>query len=143
MAQRIKGQEVRWVLTGPVGRELQSGDAVSVEFTIQTEILSEGYIGETTNRRDDIFRGVAGNAEFHCENGEPFNLMQRIIDRSRRRDPASGVFNFTFGYSFPEGSRRRVVVQDVFFGEMPFRAPARDEYVTFTLPFEASQVQFI
>ena len=60
MAQRIKGQEVtvRFVQDGQVKAELN--DIRSFEVGMQLEVLKEGYLGEFTDRRDDVYRGVTG-----------------------------------------------------------------------------------
>ena len=58
MAQRIKGQEVTLDVVSPGGREETLTDQVSASITFQFDILKQRLLGETTDRKDDIFRGV-------------------------------------------------------------------------------------
>jgi hypothetical protein len=143
MAQRIKGQEVRIIFTSPVGVETSLTDITSFEVEPQLEILSEGYLGETTERKDDIFKGVRGRAELHLESQEYFQFVQRVLDRSQRRTAADGKFNVVATLSFPNGQRPRVLLDDVFFGPPPVNVSSREDYVSATVEFECSFVRFL
>ena len=143
MAQRIKGQEVRVVFTSPAGTETSLTDITSFEVEPQMEILSEGYLGETTERKDDIFKGVHGRMELHLESQDYFRFVQRIIDRSQRRSPADGRFNVIATLSFPNGQRPRVLLEDVYFGAPPISVGGREEYVSATVEFECSSVRYL
>ena len=93
MAQRIKGQEVRVVMVSPSGTETSLSDVQSFDVEPQMEILSEGYLGETTERKDDIFKGCSGSMEINLESADFFKFQQAVIERSQRRSPASARFN--------------------------------------------------
>ena len=143
MAQRIKGQEVTGSFTSPDGPEQGIGDIVSLEAELQMEILREGYLGETVDRRDDIFRGVSGRVEMHLETQDYLSFTQRIQDRAERRSPAAGVFNFTASFAFPNGQRPRVTFENVFFDAMPLRVADRGSYVTVTIAWECERIRRI
>jgi hypothetical protein len=147
MAQRVKGQEVRITLTSPDGTEdsVGQGGISSAEIEFKTEVLSEGYLGEATERKDDIFRGVSGRLEFHLDRQSWFSLVDKIVARSQRRDATSGtaVFNVILTLSFPSGERPRVLLENVFFGPLPTRIGGRDEYVTASIDFECSGGRFL
>ncbi len=143
MAQRIKGQEVRVVFTSPVGQETSLTDITSFEVEPQMEILSEGYLGESTERKDDIFKGARGRMEVHLESQDYFRFVQRIIDRSQRRTPADGVFSVIATLSFPNGQRPRVLLENVFFGAPPINVASREDYISGTVEFECSGVRFL
>ena len=83
MAQRIKGQEVSVVFVGPNGTEDAFAAVQSFEATTQMEILTEGYLGETSNRRDDIFNGLTGNVEMHIQSNDYAAFWKRVKDRAR------------------------------------------------------------
>lgn len=142
MSQRIKGSEVAVVITSEDGVE-RSIDAVgSIEMTVQIELLTEGYLGEASNRRDDIFNGVEGSLELHLERGQFFQLIEKIKDRASRRTPGAR-FDLVAIFAFPNGDRVRGVVPDVYFGEIPVNTGGRGEYVTSTINWGASDVRFL
>lgn len=140
MAQRIKGQEVRLTMTSPTGTvdSIGQGGVKSFDIEFKTKILDEGYLGETTNRKDDIFEGVSGRLEAHLDRQAYFQLVQQVIDRAQRRLPADARFNMIATLQFPNGNRPRILIEDVFFGPMPLNAGSRDEFVTVNLEFEAA-----
>lgn len=138
MAQRIKGQEVRVTFVGPNGTETALSDVQSFELEMQLEVLSEGYLGETTERKDDIFRGVHGRMEIHIEAQEYLRFMDSVVQRSQRRTAADAQFNVIATLNFPNGTSPRVLLEDVFFASMPTNVGARDEYVQGTIEFECS-----
>lgn len=143
MAQRIKGSEVSLILTSPEGRE-DSLDAIgSITLTVQIELLTEGYLGESSNRRDEIFNGVEGSLDLHLERGAYFDLVQRIKDRAARRTPAADRFDLMAIYAFPNGDRRRGIIRDVHFGEIPIESAGRGDYVSSTINFGGEDIEFL
>lgn len=140
--QRIKGQEVevRLIVNGQVVANLT--EIKSFEMSLQTEILKEGYLGETTDRRDEVFRGVTGKMDMHMTSGEMFDLLQRIANRAQRREPGTQI-NVKATFNFPNARKRIALIQNLFFGEMPVSTGGRTEYVSTSLSFEADQVEFI
>lgn len=142
MSQRVKGQEVQ-VLIVVDGKPLETvTDIRSFEVSAQTELLREGYLGETTDRRDEIFRGIRGRMTLHFENQDVFSLMQSIIARARRREPSLKI-NIKATLQFPNGDRPRVQMNDVFFGEQPITFGSRSDYGELTLEFEGSDFEVI
>lgn len=143
MSQRLKGQEVRITFNGPGGLEEGLTDIQNFEAEFQEEILTEGYLGETTNRRDDIFNGVSGSAELHIQQAAYYRFVQRVKDRSQRRTPATGVFNILARMSFPNGETVRMLFENVFFGPLPTRVSGRGEYVQVRITFESEDGRFL
>lgn len=143
MAQRIKGSEVTAIVTSPDGRE-DSIDAIgSLSLTIQIELLSEGYLGESANRRDEIYNGVEGSLELHLERGAYFDLVTKIKNRAARRTAATDRFDLMAIFAFPNGDRRRAIIRDVHFGEIPVESSGRGEYVSSTINFGAEEIEFL
>lgn len=142
MAQRIKGQEVEAILVVNGAPQLTTTDIKSFELTLQLEILSEGYLGETTDRKDSVFKGIAGSLELHVENQEFLKLFQTIVDKARRRTPGTRI-NLKATLNFPNGDRPRVLIPDVEFGELPLNFGSRTDYGAITLSFEASNLQVL
>jgi hypothetical protein len=142
MSQRIKGQEseISMVVDGAV---MSSTTTIrSLEIAAKTEIKEEGYLGETTNRYDEIFNGVRGHIEGHMETKQVFDIMMAIIDRARRRTPGVKI-NIKTTLNFPNGDRPRVLLQDCFFGEQPIGFGGRSEYLTFRFEFACSDIKRI
>lgn len=140
--QRIKGQEVEVLLivNGQVQQTIT--DVRSFEVTPKFDKLEEGYLGETTDRYDEMFKGVRGAMELHFENQDIFNLVQSVLDRARRRTPGT-IVNIKATLRFPNGQRPRVIIQDAFFGDMPINFGSRADYGTLKLDFESSNFQKI
>lgn len=140
MAQRIKGQEVEIVTMVDGAPRENFNLCKSVDFTHQTEILQEGYIGETTDRFDTIFKGVRGKLDFHFDSPEPFNIIRIIVDKARRRNAGTRV-NIKATLNFPSGKRARVIFRDVEFGNLPINFGDRSAYGSFSLDFACSDAQ--
>lgn len=139
MAQRIKGQEVALSFVTPTGSAEGLEDVLSFEWELQMEILKEGYLNETTDRRDDIFRGASGRMEMHMEQQAFFTFQQAIQDRAERRTAAAGVFNATASFAFPNGQRPRITFENIFFDAQQMRTADRGSYVTVTIPWECER----
>lgn len=139
--QRIKGQETSLAFTDPDGDVDELGVVNSFEAELDVQILEEGYLGETTNRFDDIYNGTSGNLEMHLETSQWFAFTEKIQERSARRSPASGKFSITSTFAFPNGQTARITFEDVFWGPLPLRVPARGEYVTVSLSWKCSELR--
>lgn len=140
--QRIKGQEVEilFVLNGAPQEALL--DIRSIELELQQEIMSEGYLGETTNRRDAIFNGVRGRIEAHIETQDFLSFFQAVVDKARRREPGTQI-NLKVTLNFPNGQTPRVLLPDIEFGNLPLNFGSRSDYGTVSLDFEGSQMTFL
>ena len=143
MAQRVKGMEVELQITSPNGREEALGDVVSATVEFQFDILTQGLLNETADRRDDIFRGVRLEMEVQLERGDFTAVIQRIKDRAQRRTPASDVFSALMTLVMPNGDRPRISLENLFFGSIPIAVGGRDEYVTARFEAETSEGRFL
>lgn len=137
MADRLKGQEVE-VVTLVNGLPQDSLTlAQSLEFTFKTELLQEGYLGETTDRYDTIYKGVSGKVQYHLDDPDFFGVIAQIINKARRRTP--GVrFNIKNTLNFPNGRRARILHKDVSFGPLPINTGSRSAYTQFSNDFACS-----
>jgi len=142
MAQRIKGQEVEVLLV--VNGEPQAAlfDIRSFELAFQNEILTEGYLGETTDRRDSIFKGVSGRFEAHVENEAFLQFFTTLVDKARRRAPGTQI-NIQATLNFPNGQRPRIFIPDAEFGELPLNFGSRSDYGSVTVTFEAAEASVL
>jgi hypothetical protein len=142
MAQRIKGQEVEvlFIIDGEVQDSLV--DVRSFEVAAKLEMKEEGYLGEKTNRYDEIFSGMRGRMELHFESEDVFGVFQSIIDRAKRRTPGTQI-NIKATLNFPNGERPRVLIPDAFFGEIPINFGSRADYGAISLDFQASDFKVL
>ncbi len=143
MGQRVKGQEVELQIVSAAGREESLGDVVSATIEFQLDILTQGLLNETSDRRDDIFRGVRLEMEVQLERGDFTDLVNRIKDRAQRRAPASDQFDALMTLEMPNGDRPRISVENLFFGSIPIAVGGRDEYVTVRIEAESNEGRFI
>jgi hypothetical protein len=140
--QRIKGQEAQLFMTSG-SNTIASFDSIQdAEITVKLTKLEEGYLGETSDRYDDVFMGIDGTFTCHITTATIYDVLQSIIDRARRRVPGT-VFNFKMTLQFPNGDRKRIVIPNIFFDSIPNSIPKRDQYVSLKLTFSAENAQFI
>lgn len=142
MAERIKGQETEVMLLVDGKTQAALTDVKSFEMAFMLDILSEGYLGETTERKDTIFKGVRGNLELHFESADVFKFFTAVVDKARRRTPGTKI-NVKTTLNFPGGDRPRVIIPNVSFGEIPISFGSRDDYGSIKLEWEAAEAQII
>lgn len=139
-AQRIKGQEVSIIITRDGGLEAELTDVKSAEFTPQFEIKEEGYLGEKTNRFDEIYNGVKGSLTLHIHSGDVFDFIQAVKDRAQRATPDL-VFNIAGLFSFPSGEIRTLTLPDVKFGAFPISTNDRGAYTEVKFEYACDDYQ--
>lgn len=135
---RVRGAEVQFRLTRNGVLEKTLTAVKSFSFEAMIEVKQEGYIGETNDRFDDIYKGCSGNVVFHPKSQDAWTLLGFVRDRASRRSPqADHRINVKFVASLPDGTRPSITIPDVKFENIPLNAPARDQYVEMTLSFKA------
>ena len=141
---RIRGQEV--VLRLAQGNAVLSAITAITDFTAQYDLatISEGYLGETTMRQDDIFNGVSGSFTHHPESQESFSFVD-FLRRRAQRDAAVATIqvNATGRFTFPNGDTPRLLIPDLKFDAVPIATGSRDSYVAMTFSYKASTARFI
>lgn len=142
---RAKGQDVRVSLTSPEGSVdvINEGGIKEAEIVFQLKLLDEAYLGEKTNRKDDIFEGVGFSLTAHLTRPQYAAFVQAAVNRSTRRTPGEGVFNILMSISMGTGLRLRIIVEDAFFGPMPFTVGGRAEYVTVKIEGGSASGRFL
>ena len=137
MAQRIKGQDVE-VLLIVDSQIIRSITAVkSFEMKAQLEMLDEGYLGEKTNRKDSIYKGVSATIELNFDSPDIFDLFDKVIQKAKRRTPGTKI-NVKATLNFPNGVRKRVLIPDCEFGELPMSFGSRSDFGSVSLDLSAS-----
>lgn len=135
---RIRGQEVQ-IRISQGGQPLRTITAIeSLTVTFKQDVLRKGYLGETTERHDDIFKGVGVELTFDPESSDGVVLIQALRDRAARRTSlASTQVNLTAILNFPNGQRPRITIADLKFQDPSIVISGRDAYVGERLNAEA------
>lgn len=137
MAQRLKGQEVSIrIVTDGVTEELNTFSNFNDEIAL--ELKEAGYLGEVTNRFDEILNGYGGDMELNLQKASWLTLTQRIRDRAQRRTPGT-VFNIVRTDLFPNGDSIMFIYKDVSWGPVPTSVSSRGDYVKPKLQFKCSE----
>lgn len=142
MAQRVKGQEVGINIVR--GGVLEDTITAILNFDSEDkfEIIEKGYLGELSNRHDDIYNGTSGSLEFNPSTQDYLLFRLAVLDRAQRRTPDM-VFNITKTLFFPNGQTPIVTFPDCKFGPMPETVASRPDYVKVKIAFacDATDVQ--
>lgn len=138
MTKRLMGQDTECLII--VAN--QPVDAISTikdfSFEFEQETKDEGYVGETTNRKDAVFKGVKGSFTMHLTTRAQILWVQQIISKSRNRGTGPEV-NVKTTLKFPNGDRVRYVFRDVEFGSFPFNVGGRSDFVSVKVDFVGSE----
>lgn len=119
-------------------RALTTLAIVSSELTFLLAIKEQGMLGETTDRVDEIFKGMSGTLEMQAGDPEVLEMIGIIVDRARRRTPPRPRFTLKGQYTFPESGRRGIiVVPDLKFGDIPVNSQNREDPVGFRFQWRA------
>jgi len=143
---RIRGQEVTIRLAR--GNQVEATITAIKDFSYQyeTATISEGYIGETTMRQDDIFNGISGSFTVDHESQDVL-LLADFIKKRARRSPEAPInqsrINATGRFTFPNGETPRVLIKDMKFDAIPVNIGSRDTYVNTTFSFRCEDALVI
>lgn len=142
-SQRIRGQESTILIVRDGQLEDTLTNIRSFNFEYELEIQSMGYLGEKSERKDEIMKGVKGDLELHLHSQQWFAFTNAILARASRETP-DVVFNITSVLSFPNGETPSITLADVKFGAIPHGTSSRDDYVNCKLEFacESATVAF-
>lgn len=131
---RLRGQEVqiRIVLANKLLKTITAIESLTI--TPNISLVEKDYLGDTSTRLDEIFKGVSFELAFDPESTEYLQLVNAIVDRAARRTPQSSVhINIIATFTFPNGQRPRVTLPDVKFSDIPIAVGGRDSYVNVRL----------
>ena len=128
MAQRIRGSECSLNIVRNNALEAEFTDIQNFNVTFQVEMIQQGYVGETTDRYDEVFKGCKLDFEMHCHSSDFLVFTQALEDRARRKTP-NIVINAVATLFFANGQTPTVTFMDLYFGEVPINIPGKAEYV--------------
>jgi hypothetical protein len=138
MDPRLKGQEISIRVTenGVVTDTLDSITTFNDEMKLETK--EDGFLGERTNRFDEILNGYGGDFEMHTAKASWIRFQQAIADRATRRKPNT-VFNVIRTDLFANGSSLVFTYADVKWGAQPTSVGGRGEFVKVKAGFVCSE----
>lgn len=126
--QRIRGSEVTLSIIRDSQLEAELVDVMNFNFEIQSEQKVQGYIGEPSNRVDDIYNQTKLDFEMNNHSADWQAFVQAILDRQARRTPDI-VFNIAATFFYPSGDTKTITFPDVKFGAIPINIASRGDYV--------------
>jgi hypothetical protein len=129
---RIKGQEVSILFVRATVLEDTITDTSDWEFEPKLELKEQGYLGEKTNRHDEIFNGAKFSGTIHTHTQDWLTYQNAIIQRAKRITP-DVVFNISAVLQYPNGDTPSVLLPDVHFGAQPISIRSRGDYVSVKL----------
>ena len=135
-AQRVKGQEATIIITRGGQTEDTLTDIHNFNIEFEGEIKSQGYLGEKTNRKDDVFNGVKFDFEMHTHTQDWLSFVMAIHDRMKRNNPTL-VINITCSLLYPNLDNPDIFVPDAKFGPFPMGIAGRTEYKNLKIQGEA------
>lgn len=139
---RARGQETETAFAINNVPQLATTDIRSLEMAWQLEVQKEGYLGETTDRKDSIYRGISGKQQFHFENPAIFNVVTSFVSKAQRRTPGIQI-NTKTTINFATGLKTRLIIPDLSSGEIGLSFSDRAAFGTIDFPFEASDAQVV
>jgi hypothetical protein len=137
--QRLKGQEIQF-------RVLQDNtllDALTatggVKEEMQLEMKEDGFIGETTDRYDEVFKGwKVDMSNMQVFSADWARFQQAVEQRARRITPGT-IFNAVRVDSYSDGSQVIYTYTNLTFGPIPTDAAGRTEFVKVSLSMGCSE----
>lgn len=141
--QRIKGQETLITVQQDGVPKLRVDTISDTEVIFELDILQEGYIGETSDRFDAVFKGMTIRLTGHMTNREVIDIADAIAKRAQRRAGGAVRFDVTTTLIFPNGDLVSILVPDVQFQSIPITTSSREDYVQFSWEGKASDYKLI
>jgi len=135
---RLKGQEIS-VRVLQDGRLLTSLDSIgSFNENVDLEMKQDGFLGEPTNRFDEVLNGFGGDFEMQTTSSGWMAWQLAVIDRATRRTPGT-VFNVIRTDLYANGDSIIYTYADVKWGAQPTSVGSRGDFVKVKASFGCSE----
>lgn len=141
MPRKLKGSNTSVnVVSALTGLRYEFTDIKDCTVTFERDIQSEGYLGQTTEQKDDDFKGVSFKFTAHSRQARILELIHLInqITRGASVDSIQVVTTLRF----PDGVRR-VIMTDCKFGNLEIGIGGKAEYVTFPIDGASDDYQIL
>ena len=142
-SQRLKGQEVSILIVRDSVLENELVDIMGFNAEFQLEQIAQGYLGEKTERHDEIYKGTSGDFEMHTHSQDWLTFANAVMHRARGNTP-DAIFNISAVMSYPNGQTPTILFPDVKFGAMPLSLGSRTDYAKVKISFVCDdyEIQF-
>lgn len=137
---RIKGQDVVVTLTQNSVILQAIRNIRNFSVTVKLDQKTEDYLGENSPQFDEVYSGVGVSFSMHIADPAVFDMINSVVRRARRQE-LNVQFNIKATLNFPNGQRRKVVCNDLFFGNFPINFGSRTDYGEISV--DASGADFI
>lgn len=143
VSQRILGQEISIAIIVDNALQTTIDSIKSAEIEFEQELIEEGYLGETSDRVDSVFKLIRVNITTDMNSADYLELADAIVARSQNR--AGGVVRIDVvgSFAFPNGDFPSIVVNDVFFENLPITIGGRAELTEFSLSGKSSSYKLV
>jgi hypothetical protein len=128
-AQRIKGQEVQIIIVRDGSLEDTLTDIQNFNMEDDFELIGKGYLGEPTDRYDEVYKGTKFDFEIHTHSQDYLTFTKAIRDRAKRVTPNT-VVNITAVFNYPNGDAPTRLLPDCHFGPIGDKTQSRGDYKT-------------
>lgn len=135
---RLKGQEVEIRLTRAGSVENAIAAIGTFNDQVMLETKQDGFLGELTDRFDDVMRGYGFDLEFQVSEASWIDFQTAMIDRSQRSTP-DVLFNVIRTDFYSNGDTLVITYMDVKFGAQPTTIASRGDFVKVKLEGKCSQ----
>ena len=135
---RLKGQEVEVRIVRNGVPEVTISSIASFEDTAKFEKKEDGFLGESTNRYDEIYNGNDAKCDMHVNNYDWMKLQNAIKERAQRKTPGL-VINIVRTDYYTNGQTAIITYPDVHFGPSTTSIGGRGEFVKVTLDFSCGE----
>ncbi len=134
---RLKGQEIEVRVIS--GSELVTtiNNITSFNDNVELELKQDGFLGEVTDRYDDISKGFKGDFETHMSTSAIHQFTELILQRAQRLN-AGLQFNIIRTDFFSDGTTALITYPDVKWGPIPTSIGSRSDYAKMKLSFGCS-----
>jgi hypothetical protein len=137
-SQRAKGQDVVLSVLVDGALQVRIDTIQSAQLEYEMDILEEGYLGESSDRPDSIYKLTRVSLKGHCNSQAYFELADAIVNKARRRAGSPVRIDVVGTFYFPNGDAPTLILPDVHFGSIPLDIGGRDAYVEFSLEGKCS-----
>jgi hypothetical protein len=140
---RCKGQEVSILIVANSGGgpQVQATLTETSNFNgeLEFEVISKGYLGEKTNRKDMIYNGAKFDFEVNTYTADVWTLVATIKALAQRTAPNNQI-NISGVFEYPDGDVATMLWANCQFGALPVQVPGRNEYVKHKFQGETDDV---
>jgi len=134
----LRGDDIQIRLTRNGQLQRTIVDLKDGSITLKITKHFEGYIGRSSDSVDEQFNHVDVALNFHPSSQDALRLADDIKKRSQRQTAQDLlVINLIATLQFVDGSRPKIIVPDLKFGDIPLTFGGRDQYAVWSLDASA------